>query len=190
MSVPQWLKGWVSDGTNRPQEKNDALVVQESLLMELDFQIREAERRLKEEEEELKRQKSGVDYSWLVNQPPKVYEMPQLERLELEEVCAKVKPNESGQVIMMFRGSLSREPPPHEIPRILRAIIIQILEGRPKEETMTEWVVKRTASLATLRIRPQSKVTPLGPEEFELENGRAMARSNPEFGDRVEDLPI
>lgn len=33
----------------------------------------------------------GVDYSWLVAATPKTYEMPQLERLEIEELCLKVR---------------------------------------------------------------------------------------------------
>ena len=43
-----------------------------------------------EKEKEEKRIKSGVDYSWLMAAKPKIYQIPQLERLQLEELCLKV----------------------------------------------------------------------------------------------------
>ena len=52
--------------------------------------------------------------------------MPQLERLELEELCLKVKPEESGRVITEFRNSLTREPTVEEIPKLLKACILQV----------------------------------------------------------------
>ncbi len=87
MPVSDWLKSWLAE---QPPQKNEAIMVAESLLMELDFQMREVENIQREEEQTLKRKKSGVDYNWLLADSPKPYEMPQLERLELEEMCLKV----------------------------------------------------------------------------------------------------
>ena len=43
--------------------------------------------------------------------PPKNYEMPQLERLELEELTMKVSPAECGRVLSLFRDAVeAREP--------------------------------------------------------------------------------
>ena len=43
--------------------------------------------------------------------PPKNYEMPQLERLELEELTMKVSPGECGRVLSLFRDAVeAREP--------------------------------------------------------------------------------
>ena len=53
--------------------------------------MQEAEAIIREREMEKRREKNGgVDYSWLVSDHPKPYEMAQLERLELEELCFKV----------------------------------------------------------------------------------------------------
>ena len=54
-----------------PPQKNEAVMVAESLLCEVDFQIKEVENRKREDEKQLRRQKSGVDYSWLVSVQPK-----------------------------------------------------------------------------------------------------------------------
>jgi hypothetical protein len=72
-------------------EKDSRMLVADSLLSELDFHVKELNRLSAEREREEKRIQSGVDYSWLMTAPPKVYQIPQLERLELEELCLKVR---------------------------------------------------------------------------------------------------
>ena len=73
--------------------KSDSVVVCESLLMELDAQMAEAEAEKRETDELIRRRNNPgmADYRWLVSTPPKSYEMPQLERLELESMCMKVR---------------------------------------------------------------------------------------------------
>ena len=161
MPLGDWLKSWTGD---QPPEKPENVVVAESLLMELDYQMKEANDRWKAQQQEQRRRLSGgVDYSWLVISKEKQYEMPQLDRLELEDICMKIKPDECGRVIIMFRDSLLREPEVQEIPRILRAIIHQVLEGRPKEDTMPEWVMKSLTSLS--KYRPNPRVSPINSSE-------------------------
>ncbi|XP_033744666.1 protein RD3-like [Pecten maximus] len=146
---------------NRPPERDQQSQVSDSLMNELDFQIKELERLERENDLDKKRKESGVDYSWLISTPTKSYEVPQLERLELEGLCYKVKPEETGKVLNLFRDALFNEPKPSELSRILRACIRQVLEQRPKEETLASWVTKRSLSLGSLRIRPtSSKVSP------------------------------
>ena len=58
----------------------------------------------------------------------KPFEMGQLERLELEELCMRVKPEESGRIITEFRNAIQRDATLEEIPRLLRAVIIQVSE--------------------------------------------------------------
>lgn len=200
-----WIKTAVY-GDARPPEKPESVVIAESLLMELDAQIKEAEERQREKELEERRKTQAVDYSWLITTVPKSYEMQPVERLELEDLCSKVSPHESGQVITMFRGLLVREPPIPEIPRILRSVIMQTMQRRPKEETMTDWVTRRTKSIA--QLRPSSKVMPLlasedassldrrtslpaycthnqVPEELNVQNLQRACRPV-----RLEDLPV
>lgn len=135
-------------------------MVADSLMLELDFHIKEMEQLNRDREQELRRKETGVDYSWLVCTPAKCYEIPQLERLELEELCYQVKPSECSTVIGQFRDSLLNEPKVNEMPRLLKACIHQVIDRRPKEESITEWVTKRTVSLTNIKIRPQTKIMP------------------------------
>ncbi|CAH1783089.1 unnamed protein product [Owenia fusiformis] len=163
-----WIKNWAPEPSNQQHvpEKSESTAVMESLLMEMDFQIKEKDRDKREAEVEEKRKISGgVDYSWLITQPPKGYQLPQLEHLELEELCSKVKPAECGQVITTFRNMIENVREPNEVPKVLRACVLQVLERRPKEETMSEWVTKRATSLTSLRLRPSTRVAPVRCDE-------------------------
>ena len=154
------LKPWGGGDTQKPPEKDEQMMLTDSLMLELEFHIREAEKLNRDKEQELRRQQTGVDYSWLVTTPVKCYEIPQLVRLELEELCYQIKPSECGKVISLFRDSLLNEPNVTDMPRIMKSCIQQILDQRPKEETLTQWVAKRTVSLTNIKIRPQSKISP------------------------------
>ena len=92
-----WLKSWVST-TDQPVTigmKTEGVIVAESLLMELDIHMKEAEAEKREADEMIRRRNNPgmADYSWLISTPIKFYEMPQLERLELENLCIKVTVN-------------------------------------------------------------------------------------------------
>ncbi|KAI0219866.1 Protein RD3, partial [Lamellibrachia satsuma] len=152
--IGSWLKSW-KPSSGKPPERNPTIVVMESLLMELDYEVEQADLARIENERRSREQTMGVDYSWLVIKSPKPYSISQLERLELEELCMKVKPQESTVIIRMFRDALVREPPVEDIPKIFRAVIIQLLEGRPTEETIPEWVKKNLT-----RLRPASRIMP------------------------------
>lgn len=163
-SLKSIWKPWSGD-TSRPPERDERMMVADSLLLELEFHMKEGEQIAKEKEQEERRQQTGVDYSWLISAPVKPYEIPQLERLEIEDLCYQVKPSESGKVVTLFRDSILNEPKVSEIPKIFKACIRQVIEQRPKEETLTEWVVKRTVSLSSLKLRPVSKITPFDEKE-------------------------
>ena len=199
-SVTAWLKSWSSDGV--PPEKPEHMVVSESLLMELDFQIQEAEEAMRERTQQDRIKETGVDYSWLVTKAPKSYEIPELERLELEELCMKVKAVECGKVINNFRTALSREPKIQDISKIFKAVIIQLLDVRPKEDTMSEWMIK---GLGKLRKPSIAKVMPVNYDEnlqkvqhpANVDNVRQIPARKSSIEDmntpvftRVEDLPV
>ena len=88
-----WIKSWVSVDQPTPGMKRENMIVAESLLMELDLQMKEVEEEKREAEERVRRMNNpgAADYSWLMSTAPKSYEMPQLERLELENICMKVR---------------------------------------------------------------------------------------------------
>ena len=157
MSLKGWLRGWVLP-EQMPSEKDEKTVVTESLMMELDLQLQNKELEIQEQEEEKRKSTSGVDYSWLVNRPktPKRYELPQMERLELEELCSRIRATECTMVISLFREGLLRKPDIQDISRIFRTIIRQVIDQRPKEETVAEKVIKNLN-----KVRPASRVTPL-----------------------------
>lgn len=156
------------------------IVVMESLLMELDYEVEQADLLRIESERRSREQAMGVDYSWLVIKPPKPYLIPQLERLELEELCMKVKPQESAVIIRMFRAALVREPLVEDIPKIFRAVIIQLLEGRPTEETIPEWVKKNLT-----RLRPTARIVPLRDTDSICSTSTASTQTF-----QVENLPV
>ena len=87
-----WRRGgeWVTGEPGRLPERDEHMVVADSLMAELEFHVKELNRILHEREREERRTKTGVDYNWLIAAAPKAYEIPQLERLELEELCLKV----------------------------------------------------------------------------------------------------
>lgn len=187
MPLSGWLKSWIA---SQPSQKSDKIMVCESLLMELDFQMQETEAAIRERELEERRQRNGgVDYSWLVSDHPKPYEMPQLERLELEELCMKVKPEECGRVISSFRESIAcQERPVSEIPRVLKAVIHPIIEGRPKEETMPEWMMRSLTNLT--KIRPSRSIVPIT-DDINKSHSSLHTNSDQVFTiSSIDDLPV
>lgn len=168
-SLKSLWKPWSGD-TTKPPERDERMMVADSLMLELEFHMKEGEQMAKEKEQEERRQQTGVDYSWLISTPAKPYEIPQLERLELEDLCYQVKPTECSKVITSFRDSLLNEPKVSEMPRIFKACIRQVIEQRPKEESLSEWVVKRTESLSNMKFRPVSKITPYNGEMDDIES--------------------
>ena len=83
--------GELSGGGKQVPERDEHMAVVDSLMSELDYHVKDIFHLQQQREREERRVKTGVDYSWLVAATPKVYEVPQLERLELEELCLKVQ---------------------------------------------------------------------------------------------------
>ena len=153
--MSSWFRGWSQD--KRPPDKPECLVVCESLLMELNYQINEAILREREKDQEERRKSTGVDYSWLVTEVPKSYEIPELDKLELEELCMKIKARECTIVITEFRKCLLQDRKPADITRLFRSVVLQVLDARPVEQSMSNWMMKSLTSLRPL----SSKITPI-----------------------------
>ncbi|KAK7102881.1 protein RD3-like [Littorina saxatilis] len=155
---------WVFGEPNRLPERNEQMAVAECLMAELDFHLKELNRISQHRQKEERRMQSGVDYSWLVAAAPKSYEIPQLERLELEELCLKLDVSECTKVISLFRDAILREPRVEDLARIMRSCVIQILEQKPQTRSgsvhLTEWMSRRASSLANLRLKSGTRVGP------------------------------
>ncbi|RUS82681.1 hypothetical protein EGW08_009584 [Elysia chlorotica] len=189
----------------RPPARDQHMVACETLMAELDFHIRELEKAQLQAEQEQRRLKTGVDYSWLMESASRPgYEIPQMERLELEELCYQIEGVECTRVIALFRQALAarraasssclsppdtasdtetsasssdldpnpnRDPTrPEDLPYLLRSCVRQVLDMRPGPESLSDWVARRTPSLASLaslssnlaslRLRNSGKVVP------------------------------
>ena len=185
-SLKSLWKPWQGEATSKPPEKDGHTMVMESLILELDCQCKELDKIYRDREDEERRKQTLVDYSWLVSSPKKCYEIPQLERLELEELCYHVKPSECGRIITAFRDCLLNEPKVCELPRIMKACVRQILDQRPKEESLTEWVSKKTASLTNMKLRPQTKIVPFAADMEDIESQSTIST---ESETRMQSLP-
>ena len=75
-------------------------MVTDTLMLELSWQRKEAERLQRERDSEYRRLKTGVDYSWLVSTPRTGFDISPGERLGLEDLCSKVPPAHCGAVIL------------------------------------------------------------------------------------------
>lgn len=96
--MASWF-GW-SEPLYRTPRRDPSEVVTETLMLEVSWQLKEAERRRRERESEYRRLKSGVDYSWLASTPRSSFSLSTMERLSLEELCSKVPPSCCGTLIL------------------------------------------------------------------------------------------
>ena len=83
----------------------------------------------------------------------------------------KVKAKECTAIITEFRKCLLQDRKPEDIPRLFRSVLLQVLDGRPKEETMSEWVMKSLANL-----RPNSaKIAPVNAESHGHRHSQSLS---------------
>ncbi|MEQ2201913.1 hypothetical protein XENOCAPTIV_020455 [Xenoophorus captivus] len=102
MKEDKAMASWFSlnEPYQRSPRRDPADVVTDTLMMELSWQQKEAERLQRERENEYRRLKTGVDYSWLASTPRSSFNISTGERLGLEDLCSKVPPSCCGLVIL------------------------------------------------------------------------------------------
>lgn len=98
MSLIPWLQ-W-NDTPPRLSARSPAEMVLDTLMMELAGQLREVERQQRERRSAVRKICTGVDYSWLASTPRPTYDISPGERLQLEDVCAKIHPSYCGPAIL------------------------------------------------------------------------------------------
>ena len=90
---------WSEPQYRRPR-RDPSEVVTDTLMLELSWQMKEAQRLQRERDNQYRRLHTGVDYSWLMSAPRSTFDISQAERLALEELCGKVQPSYCGAVIL------------------------------------------------------------------------------------------
>ncbi|KAM3602528.1 uncharacterized protein V6R79_005774 [Siganus canaliculatus] len=151
----------------RSPQRDPADVVTETLMLELSWQMKEAERQQRERENEYRRLKTGVDYSWLASPPRSSYSLSTGEKLGLEDLCSKVAPPYCGLVILKFREAMqANEPEVQEVTSLFRSVLLETLD-QLKEEQETQrlarqWNNKRAMSMSLINFRSRIKINPFG----------------------------
>ncbi|KAF7230724.1 protein RD3 [Nothobranchius furzeri] len=148
----------------RSPRKDPADVVTDTLMLEFSWQLKETERLQKERENEYRRLKSGVDYSWLASMPRSSFNISTGERLALEDLCAKVPPSCCGLVILKFRDVLqANEPEVQDVSGLFRSVLLEALEQLKEEKEAQrlsrQWNNKRAMSM---NFRSRLKINPFG----------------------------
>ncbi|XP_048213783.1 protein RD3 isoform X1 [Perognathus longimembris pacificus] len=156
MSLIPWLR-W-SEASPRLSSRSPAEMVLETLMMELAGQMREAERQKRERNNAVRKICTGVDYSWLASTPRLTYDLSPGERLQLEDVCAKIHPSYCGPAILRFRQLLAeQEPEVQEVSRLFRTVLQEVLERMKQEEEAhkltRQWSLRPRGSLSTFKAR-------------------------------------
>jgi len=94
--------------------------------------------------------------SWLISEKRHLYDLTDIERLELEQLCHQVAPESYGRIMREFRSALLREPSATDLPHIMRAIVCRVI-GEQHSTTdagsassLSRWL---SQSLTSLRSR-------------------------------------
>ena len=178
-----------------PPVKADGDVVCEALLMELESQIRDVERINREVEREKKRAANIADYSWLITTPQKSFEIPQIERLALEQLAAKVRPEDSGNIISEFRDAVEGIPRnTKELPQVMRCLIEKNLlerqnKGEESESTL-RWITRSMSQLRTLTNHTSGRIYPVEDIELQAVPEPRRAKSMSDFPCSRELMPV
>ncbi|KAI1240593.1 hypothetical protein IHE44_0009024 [Lamprotornis superbus] len=150
---------------NRISQRNPTEMVVETLMMELSWQMKQAEKQQRERENEYRKIKTGVDYGWLVSYPKHSYDISPGERLQLEDMCTKIHPSYCGPVILRFRQVVAEyEPEAQEVSRLFRSVLQEAAEKIKEEEEAKklarQWNTKNRTSLSLTTFKSRSRISP------------------------------
>ncbi|KAG2467067.1 protein RD3 [Polypterus senegalus] len=164
MALTPWFR-W-----NEPQfrhaQKSPADMVTDTLMMELSWQMKQAEKLQRERDNEYRRLKTGVDYSWLISYNKSSYDITPGERLELEDTCSKIHPSFCGPVILRFRQMITEyEPEVQEVSHLFRTVLQEALEKMKEDEEAKklarQWSNnKRAMSLSLTTFKSRVRIYP------------------------------
>ncbi|XP_063299927.1 protein RD3 [Pelobates fuscus] len=163
MALLSWFR-W-NEPHLRLAQRNPTDMVVDTLMVELNWQLKQAEKIQREKENEYRKIKTGVDYSWLVSHPKHNFEVSPGERLELEDTCSKIHPSYCGPVILRFRQLVTEyEPDVQEVPRLFRSVLQEASEKMKEEEETKkiakQWNTKRAMSLSLTTFKSRARIYP------------------------------
>ncbi|XP_006888022.1 PREDICTED: protein RD3 [Elephantulus edwardii] len=163
MSLIPWLR-W-NETPPRLSSQSPAEMVLDTLMMELAGQMREAERQQWERNNAGKKIRTGVDYSWLASTPRSTYDLSPGERLQLEDVCAKIHPSYCGPAILRFRQLMAeQEPEVQQVARLFRSVLQEVLERMKEEEEAhkltRQWSLRPRGNLALASFKTRARISP------------------------------
>ncbi|XP_073484518.1 protein RD3 [Aquarana catesbeiana] len=197
MALTSWFR-W-NESNLRLSQRNPSDMVVDTLMMELSWQMKQAEKQHREKENEYRKIKTGVDYSWLVSYPKHNFDISPGERLQLEDSCSKIHPSYCGPVILRFRQLIAEyEPDVQEVPRLFRSVLQEANEKLREEEDAKklarQWNTKRAMSLSLTTFKSRARIYPFASDiktisedvEREIEPTRRVW-SMPEFRTTKED---
>ncbi|XP_069090037.1 protein RD3 [Pleurodeles waltl] len=191
MSLASWFR-W-NDSQCRISQRSPVDMVMETLMVELNWQIKQTEKQQRERENEYRKIKTGVDYSWLVSYPKHSYEINPGDRLQLEDLCAKIHPSYCGPVILRFRHLITEyDPEVQEVAPLFRSVLQEAFDKMKEEEESkkltSQWNTRRTLSLSLTTFKSRSRIYPFSSDiktiSEDVEHGAEPARrvwSMPEF---------
>ncbi|KAK9955512.1 hypothetical protein ABG768_015383 [Culter alburnus] len=160
---------WLSVFSKEPQvpdQRSPEELVTKMLMLELGFLVKRTERLRQERATENRRRSSCVDYSWLAAAPHKSsYEIPPGEVLELQDLCAKIRPSQCGPLILRLRKVMTEvEPDVTEVSRMFRSVLCNYLdevEERTARERAPKARSKRSKSLSVINLSKRFRINPL-----------------------------
>ncbi|KAI1897702.1 hypothetical protein AGOR_G00086000 [Albula goreensis] len=163
--MASWF-GW-GEPYHRCAQRSPADVVTDTLMLELSWQMKEAERMQRERDNEYRRLQTGVDYGWLASYPRSTYDITAGERLALEDLCAKIHPSYCGAVMLRFRQVVvENEPEVQEVSSLLRSVLMEALDRMKEEEEAKrlsrQWNNKRAMSASLMTFRSRVRINPFG----------------------------
>ncbi|KAM4772276.1 protein RD3 [Rhinophrynus dorsalis] len=163
MALPSWFR-W-SESQLRVSQRTPNDMVVDTLMMELSWQMKQAEKQQRERENEYRKIKTGVDYSWLVSYPKHSYDISPGERLQLEDACSKIHPSYCGPVILRFRQLITEyDPDVQEVPRLFRSVLQEAAEKMKEEDDARklarQWNTKRAMSLSLTTFKSRARIYP------------------------------
>ncbi|XP_007255564.3 protein RD3 [Astyanax mexicanus] len=157
---------WSEPQYRRPR-REPSEVVTDTLMLELSWQLKEAQRLQRERDNQYRRMNTGVDYSWLMSTPRITYDISQAERLGLEQLCGKVQPSYCGALILRFRQVLmENEPEVQEVSGLFRSVLLEALDRMQAEQEAQrlsrQWNNKRSISMSLLNFKSRVRINPFG----------------------------
>lgn len=159
------MASWFSwnEPYQRSPRRDPADVVTDTLMLELRWQLKEAERLQKERENEYRRMKTGVDYSWLASTPRSSFNISTGEKLVLEDLCSKVPPSCCGLVILKFRDVIqANEPEVHEVSGHFRSVLLEALDQLKEEQEAQRLARQWNKRAMSMNFRSKIRINPFG----------------------------